>query len=414
MDSIYKVLNVGQGDSIVITPPTGCAYEKEAIVVDTGSGYKHGDITKVLKNYDRYTVFLTHAHSDHVNGFKYLLDDIDKIECIYLPLYQNQIITIANMIMNLKGMERVEDDNEIKTYFREIISNHLYIKHLNEKWNNEKVRFAYQDISFYNTTNMKYSACKHIQCLNPPKYIYNNFSLDEGNLEEIRDMMEEICNRDFTDSFISYLKYTITRVNRREEPYPGIVGRCWIEEGEIEGQIERSGAGVVLGFLLNNYDLLSRISSGSKKKDLKKIRQAFNDECHDTCIVLRTEFKDYSMLLTGDASIGVFKRLIDEEIDIHSYILKLPHHGSCHNIDKQIMDSVDPYICVISHGNRKYKTKENDCKEYHSHPDKETMNLIGWRRILMTNDIERTYKNGKRIRRGGKKHAFLSRILSLK
>ena len=97
-----------------------------------------------------------------------------------------------------------------------------------------------------------------------------------------------------------------------------------------------------------------------------------------------------SMLLTGDASKKVFKRLIRENPkSISAYYLKMPHHGSRHNMDEAILDSIKPRTAIISHNNGHFgKAKD-------SHPNQEVLDMLADRNIklLITNDV---IKNGIR------------------
>ena len=45
--SVIKVLNVGQGDSLILLPPEECIFDNKTVFVDLGPGQV--DITKYIK-----------------------------------------------------------------------------------------------------------------------------------------------------------------------------------------------------------------------------------------------------------------------------------------------------------------------------------------------------------------------------
>ena len=69
MMKTYEIMNVGQGDSIVIRPPAGCRCSKETLIVDLGPGSY--DITKHIKPEDKVHIFLTHQYRRlYTHGWK--------------------------------------------------------------------------------------------------------------------------------------------------------------------------------------------------------------------------------------------------------------------------------------------------------------------------------------------------------
>lgn len=106
--------------------------------------------------------------------------------------------------------------------------------------------------------------------------------------------------------------------------------------------------------------------------------------------MLRCEEKNFSFLLTGDASKKVFKRLIHNNVKIESTCLKVPHHGSKHNLSNKILSCINPEVAIISHNNGRFgKAKD-------SLPNQEILDMLMKRntKILITNDV---IKNGKII-----------------
>ena len=98
----FEVLNVGQGDSILLRPSSGCRYGGETVFIDLGPG--RYDITENIDRNDRVHIFLTHHDNDHLGGMHFFAGKMDQVEEIIVPLYQNEITLIARAILNLKGI----------------------------------------------------------------------------------------------------------------------------------------------------------------------------------------------------------------------------------------------------------------------------------------------------------------------
>lgn len=124
------VINVGQGDSIFIQTP-----EKRSILIDTGPElYNYisarDKIIPYIKRlgYNKIDLLIiTHPHSDHAGGLKYIFDSfkIDKVavckrpdtlqgDCVYI--YRGDIINLGDVKINILAPSEDEiftmDDNE--------------------------------------------------------------------------------------------------------------------------------------------------------------------------------------------------------------------------------------------------------------------------------------------------------------
>ena len=118
------------------------------------------------------------------------------------------------------------------------------------------------------------------------------------------------------------------------------------------------------------------------KKDLKKIlaeeakeaeAQAFKDDSafNLASIAVLAEMDGKSMLLTGDArgdyiieALLAYGMLANANDTLHVDLLKLPHHGSEHNVDLNFFKQITADIYVISANGR------------HDNPDPATLDLI--------------------------------------
>lgn len=102
-------IDVGQGDSILITTPDGVG-----MLIDAGEGEgKSGAVTSYLtqRGIDELdTVIATHPHSDHINAMDEVLDSTE-VEHFYMPDVSHTTKDFENM---LDALEDVEDIKAVK------------------------------------------------------------------------------------------------------------------------------------------------------------------------------------------------------------------------------------------------------------------------------------------------------------
>jgi competence protein ComEC len=72
----------------------------------------------------------------------------------------------------------------------------------------------------------------------------------------------------------------------------------------------------------------------------------FNDEG----VVARLEFRDVSILLTGDATSGAETDLLLTGQHVKSTVLKVGHHGSRTSTTQRFLDTVDPTVAIVTTG----------------------------------------------------------------
>jgi competence protein ComEC len=97
-------------------------------------------------------------------------------------------------------------------------------------------------------------------------------------------------------------------------------------------------------------------------------------------VVLRLEYGDFSLLLTGDIYEEAERYLLDGRFDLRSVALKVPHHGSDTSSSPEFLTSVDPQAVVVSVGT------DNDF----GHPDPEVVErltgLVGGDNLYLTSE----------------------------
>jgi competence protein ComEC len=67
-------------------------------------------------------------------------------------------------------------------------------------------------------------------------------------------------------------------------------------------------------------------------------------------IVLRLDYGDFSMLLTGDGEEQTEHRMLTKDLDLRTRVLKVGHHGSKYATAQDFLDRVKPAVAIISCG----------------------------------------------------------------
>lgn len=116
--------------------------------------------------------------------------------------------------------------------------------------------------------------------------------------------------------------------------------------------------------------------------DKVKVEVLYADEHasdnNDASIVLRVSYGDVSFLLTGDAGVGIEKKMLGAGTDVQATILKAGHHGSNTSSSPEFIDAVKPEAVILSYGEgNKY-----------GHPHKEVTDTLRSRDIKMYSTAE--------------------------
>jgi competence protein ComEC len=126
------------------------------------------------------------------------------------------------------------------------------------------------------------------------------------------------------------------------------------------------------------------------KKDEAFVRQtegvlgtdASGKDPNEFSVVAILRFNEFDALLTGDIgpeiSSVLARQLATRDIKLIEYI-KVPHHGSKNGLTKELLDTVDPKVAVISVG------KGNS----YGHPHEEVLDMLSSRnvKILRTDEV---------------------------
>lgn len=373
--AVFDILNVGQGDSLVLRPSDGCAFSEETIFIDLGPG-KY-DITKHIKEDEQIHIFLTHHDNDHLEGLRFFIGKMEQVKEITVPFYQNEITLIARAILNLKGIGISSDCNEFVKALEEVVNNQVILKTLVEgKGVCPKLSFAYEGKDF----------CRHIECFNPPMLMDSYDWLHEMDRDDLVQLIYEVFTNEFAREMELYIQDGSRNIYRMMDVPEFNRFLLYIEEGQ--GEVNHAKCNYVLSFIMDNITLLRNFNNKASRDNLRKIYKNYVKCTHDVCVVLKTSFDNTPFLLTGDASKKVFNRLIRENKNISATYLKMPHHGSKHNMNEKILKKIKPKTAIISHDNGHFgKSKD-------THPNQEVLNLLQKNKvkILITNDVIKSNK----------------------
>ncbi len=71
---------------------------------------------------------------------------------------------------------------------------------------------------------------------------------------------------------------------------------------------------------------------------------------NDRSVVLRLDFGQSSLLLTGDAEAAAEQAMLDEDLPLRADVLKIGHHGSSASTTAAFLAAVQPRLAIISVG----------------------------------------------------------------
>lgn len=78
--------------------------------------------------------------------------------------------------------------------------------------------------------------------------------------------------------------------------------------------------------------------------------KAGGNEANANSIVVRLDYGEFSMLLSGDAETQTEHRLLTKDLNLRANILKIAHHGSKYATAADFLERVKPSVAIISVG----------------------------------------------------------------
>ena len=127
------------------------------------------------------------------------------------------------------------------------------------------------------------------------------------------------------------------------QPYPGHAYRDALDVARERGvpllepragDVWRTADGVTFRFYAPSYPYFS----GTR------------NDINDNSLVFRLEYRNFTMLFTGDAGSASEDRLLAAGVDLRAGVLKVGHHGSAFGSQPRFVAAVHPAIAVISVG----------------------------------------------------------------
>lgn len=97
-------------------------------------------------------------------------------------------------------------------------------------------------------------------------------------------------------------------------------------------------------------------------------------DLNDDSVVIKMNYKGRAFLFTGDATIEVEKKILDQDLDVD--FLKVGHHGSRYSSSTEFLKKVTPLVSIISVG----------AGNSYGHPTKDTLDrlMFAGSRVLRT------------------------------
>ena len=227
-----------------------------------------------------------------------------------------------------------------------------------------------------------------LECLNPPKKPSALNWVTSVDMKTFFKELDWLFDKRFANQlkeyFVNCRRTDIKDFSYNESgPILDSPFDFWIPATPNSEVNRHSSYRLVLSFLLEKLQLLSEFNAVPDLETARQIEKKYKKLSHDMCVVLMAQIADKKVLLTSDASINVFERLMQQKKSIHSDYMKAPHHGSIKSINRDILKAVSPEAVIISHGNRRFGRAKD------SHPNIETLKLLADMniQIFTTRDI---------------------------
>lgn len=90
------------------------------------------------------------------------------------------------------------------------------------------------------------------------------------------------------------------------------------------------------------------------------------EDSNDRSLIIMADINGIKFLFTGDAGVGVEKRLIDDSVLLDCDIYKVGHHGSRNSNSKEFIEAISPRYAVIS-------VSESNA---YGHPHEEVLDIL--------------------------------------
>lgn len=366
--SLLKVINVGQGDSIIYSNSlySKCDACKYDLLVDLGPG--HRDVFTHLNKDNKCILLLSHAHIDHIGGLVYLSAHSNRVHQVWVPCYYEEILTITDFLIQISKNNRTVVNSAGFVNAEFITRTGKLLKQLSSTLN----------IPFIGVCD-GFSPCAHLKVFNPPldpSYIFGlpASTVDsymkkswKNNYEEFRPI--------FGEDFESW------RGTFLSEGWTYNMGVQRITKTQNDNWENRMR--FIYSFLLQNIQAIHRFAASPTPNRFAGLLNNVKLTSNRASIVLKVDMAPETALFPGDADKTVFRRLIKGGYNLNSRFFKIPHHGSKYNISKTILRKIQPEIAIVCHNNHLFGRQKDP------HPNQEVIQMLDSCEIraLYSNDV---------------------------
>lgn len=362
--SMLTVLNVGQGDSCILSPGS-CRYGDSNIFVDVGR--RQYDVFGALRNNKRIVVLLSHAHNDHIGGLSFLLKYIEEVDQILLPLYFDEINAIYSFICKLRGVEQLRvDDTSLEKMSNHFVSARL-LEAISNRLGNKPVTACCEGCFL----------CKHISIHNPPADPAEIYNIKPSNIDDYRGYCSSTNYRDLRgwfdeDSFERILRTILTEGWSYD--YPRLISSSDTFKDRLD---------FIWGFIYAYRAIIDKFVKNPSSRSMARLYRSVEMTSNDASVIMCYNNQGMKALFTGDVSKKALAKLLQRDNLPEADILKIPHHGSKHSISKKILRHINPQLAIVSHDNGKFGRQRDP------HPHKEVVDMLNDMSIktLYTNDV---------------------------
>jgi beta-lactamase superfamily II metal-dependent hydrolase len=366
--SVIKVINVGQGDSLIYSNPffAKCETCRHDILIDVGLGNR--DVFKHVNKDSKCILLLSHSHLDHIGGLVHLATHTSEIHQVWVPNYYDEILTITDFLIQISKSNRSVINCAEYARANLITRSGNILRQLSDT-----TRIPFIGV------NDGFSPCPHLNVLNPPLNAIDIFGLQSDLVDNYIKQSRESNYRAFRPIFGD--DFDIWKGSFLSEGWTYQVGVSRIAKSDNDNWDNRMK--FIYSFLYQNFESIQRFSASPTPHRFANLLNIIKLTSNRASIVLRVDMPPENALFTGDADKTVFKRLIKSNSTLNARYLKIPHHGSKYNITKHILTKIHPEVAIVCHDNHRFGRQRDP------HPHTEVIQMLDSNRIttLYTNDV---------------------------
>jgi beta-lactamase superfamily II metal-dependent hydrolase len=369
LKNTLSVFNVGQADSLVISPIEKCDFEGIPILIDCGQGNRN-----VFRYFDDKPIILllSHSHEDHIGGLSYLFNGQQNVilKELWLPLYSDEIAKIANFIFSLKGVFEILGASREEYELKNITSSHRLLNHLFKKIGCETIRGLAQGDQL----------CTHISIYNPPLDPDSALGLPKGASKSFFDYQR---NNKFEE-----LRKWLTK-EEFDRLWGSFIAEGWdysipniISDERLSWEMRMH---FIYGFFYKYKSKIDKFVRTRDLNDFKNVAKSIKLSANDISVVIEYQSEPLSCLLTGDIGKKTLRKCLSKRPPNSIKAFKFPHHGSKNSLDVSVLEAISPEVVIVSHNNGKFGRQKDP------HPHMEVLNALKQFNTIYTNDV---IKNG--------------------